>query len=512
MKWLCPNPFGHGAHNYFSPKSNYRINPYENLGVYADPREVRADKRVTLLSFHQPLQGDESTPEPVLSTTGTATKLFNTAPVIGSDLQVGDFVRWRDQVAAKQKYGSHSATGHGCFKPNLRERTYGFDLNDLRIVGRRRKLSVLWQDGKQSKHFTTELKSIQPLDHLLFPGDIITAREATRIGRYVNRQRIESSFDEMITFEDPTAFIIPTRVGVVQSIESAQRIAQVRWYTKPRVEFDQSAQRSNPLSVLGELGSDVEEVSLFEIMTHDFFDVRRKDLVTVVPSTVDEEAELMFNRIPDADEFKGLPVVCRRFSAMSTEHVVETLLFFAKLRPDIRKLVHSATITSGHGFRSNDDIDWVGAVVDVRTDGMVVVKFMKGDITINKVISRDQIFMFLDTVRELEDYLSDPGSLLGDFSDAGEQSPIAEEVEYEGGRRLDSDGDDKGWETDDTKGTPTSLPDLEDTDAEIQSDPTDVMEVEEPIQKQIPQVNGSSSHEKSMQVDSTRLKYKASNT
>lgn len=501
IEWLCPNPFElKETASRPASKPPRSLRPYENASSYRSPRELRRNKDLVTLDgsrFSRKAQneGTRAASDPATVPQHTT----NSCTVsMGRDLCVGDQVRWRDQTAAAVKYQETLLNTHGCFRPVPRDSTLEFDLNEFRIVYTKHQIGVLWQDGSRTVQLSTQLKALQPLDHQLFPGDIVTAREGMRMVRKVNDQDVESEFNEMQSFEQK-CILLPAKVGVLQSIKPSERVAQVKWFIKPRIEIMEANSETGSMlsnnSVLGDLGETIENVSLYEIMPFDAFHLQRKDLVIVPPPNITKWC-LPYLKASKL-HFPGvlpLPSRLSQIDSYSASAVLSNVQFVAI----VRSKQHIGSLRLKEAPRSVP-VEWIGEVVDVRTDGTVSVRLSGADPCLDADYSRDQIVLVIDTVHHFQ--TSDFFEVMDDleFSDAEyaesleeePPSPLKEEILYEGGYRLDNESDDQDWVTDDE--TPDTSPEeisrdqdmVDAPDNEINAVTTEAQKPESPQQDRV---------------------------
>ncbi|KAK1919835.1 hypothetical protein P3342_002128 [Pyrenophora teres f. teres] len=103
-------------------------------------------------------------------------------------------------------------------------------------------------------------------DDEVWPGEIVFSKE---------------------TCPNPDADIVtkkPKKVGIVQTVKGRDRIATVRWFEKPEVEF--FGPNLLPSCTTGELSDAVEDVSLYDIYSLQALTRRRGDFVIVNPEAI----------------------------------------------------------------------------------------------------------------------------------------------------------------------------------------------------------------------------------
>jgi ubiquitin-conjugating enzyme E2 O len=169
-------------------------------------------------------------------------------------------VRFRNPAAAMQKYPSI---------PWLdRTATLGYDLNVFDITSFRTDVTIQWQDLSITKESSIDVVPDSDIDdeHAAWPGEI-----AHSLG--------------MVPVPDEPTFEQPERIGVVQAVNSADRLANVIWcdqsgyacYTKAGADGNEHAHLFD-YAVPPATGP-VEELSLYDISTTGVLNVRRGDIV-----------------------------------------------------------------------------------------------------------------------------------------------------------------------------------------------------------------------------------------
>ncbi len=192
----------------------------------------------------------------------------------GFDVVVGKRVRFKDLSGACVKYdGSKSGSDHGphgLLTKIPRTETLGYDANVFSIVSTTTEVTVQWQDLTVTKHRSTELVpdvNVEDEDEV-WPGEVVCTKE--------NKSSTDSSNDPPRT----DWMFHPARVGAVQSVKAADRIAKVRWMPRGDVRF--TASLLLPQSFTGPADGPEEEVSLYDITSHPGLNRRRGDIVLLL--------------------------------------------------------------------------------------------------------------------------------------------------------------------------------------------------------------------------------------
>lgn len=209
-----------------------------------------------------------------------------TVNLAAPDITIGDCVRFKDIAGAAVKYdGSTSLpSGHSHGKLDFcpRTKTLGYDLNTFEVLSTRTEVTVLWQDMTISKHSAASLVPDLNVDNdeEVWPGEVVVTT-AARSGDI-----------------PPWAFD-PARVGVIQSVKSSDRMAQVRWWPnasvryykglESAVDYDDPTGGLLPDATLGELSADVESISLYDVKVARGLQKRRGDFVVIKPEAVESD-------------------------------------------------------------------------------------------------------------------------------------------------------------------------------------------------------------------------------
>ena len=363
------------------------------------------------------------------------------------DIRFGLQVRFKDEAGAALKYdaASHGAISvdrlsqkeitAGKYRRIPRTETQGYDMNVLQIDGIRTKVMVQWQDGTVTAEDSTSLVDYLNVDdHDLWTGEIVSLKEG----------------NEYVTGGEFDGSIHAGRIGVVQSINSIERIANIRWFENPKIYIvgdEQSVLLSN--SRLGPISNNVSEVSLYDLKTYPALTRGRGDMVLIVPNT------------------PSVPMTPATVSYTRSiiDHVRNTFAMNTGGIPGLRRPVEAAlhlqwrvsesTLAedSEMEYHVSDIVDWFGEVVGLDLEGQLTVRLGALPEARDVKISVDRAFVIAGG-----DDMSVSGSEAGeDESESGwgtmstsdgSTEAIGTIVEYEGGRRLDADHDDEMWMTD----------------------------------------------------------------
>lgn len=425
---------------------------YENIGTFRDQATLRLRKDVTMYDAgRMPTQGKTQavTSGPSFDA-GRHPEVASTrhnSP--GLNLPVGSYVRFRDATAAAVKYQGSNDTSHGRFVRVCSEEFHGWDLNEFNIVHIQQEASVLWQNGT-----TTTTNSSLLEDHGLFeaelsPTDIVLKREGMRQRPVASGQRGSTGvrdFDEMAFFERPHD-LLPQKVGVVQTVDPDERVVRVRWYKEPKIEIQSSGQLLAQHSHFGPIGDDVEDVSLYEIMSFASLARRRRDMCVIAPPEVlSKQAQDLEGPQPSTGASTQASASMR--GAGFSLSMPRRGTFNRGPRP-----LHE--LPTPGGTRLEKGAEWMGTIVDLGLDGSITVRLGGAQPCRDICVHADSIVAVLDD-REQADQMSDTvmgGDYWDDFesdwSDEESVRPVSESVEYEGGERLDNDSGDENWVSED---------------------------------------------------------------
>ncbi|KKY17701.1 putative ubiquitin conjugating [Phaeomoniella chlamydospora] len=441
VRWLAPNV--RSNINETSKPPALSIRPYENLTTFQNSRDIRPKKGIILYD-----RGRRPT------TSGNAKS--GSSIVEGSEAQVGDHVRFRDPMSASSKYKDIFGP-HGCFNRLHRDEISGFDMNEFRIVAMTKHVTVRWQDQTVTQDLSTSLVPYMVPDNELCPGEIVALREETQQISSANHVTKDTTFNELQFLQGGYDLRL-SKVGVVQSIDASERLAKIRWFSQAKVELLQQGNVLKAGSSLGPISDEIEEVSLYEVMTYPALVRHRRELV-LVPGAIEPPREVLNSSLPNPSP--SVYVGACSLSHLHPWHLPSILEFVrGTLEPIAKNFSQTYSLKSriqdlGYGSASQGD-DFVGEIVDLGLDGMTTVRM--GAMTECREIRLPLhwILMIIDDplYDTTEDSIASLMDLEDDFmSDMSEAEAIEETVEYEGGHRLDDDSGDEMWSTDESLNT-----------------------------------------------------------
>ena len=398
-------------------------------------------------------------------------------PSQGSDIAVGDIVRFQDGAGAAVKYAGQEDTRSGEVQPLFRRiprtMTQGYDLNVFMVKKTDTVVTVQWQDGSISDEPSINLvPHLNVDDHEVWPGEIVALKDESRT---INGSETLSGKNS----EDEPDVIRPKEIGVVQSANAKERLAVVRWFIEPKVGvFDDQQSVLLPGSYLGKLGSRTTEVSYYEIVTYPALTKRRGDLVMVAPSS----------QLLALHSAAALHQASGGSFEMSSEELLNAASHGASSGSQGAQDegVSDSAISNSTGSTipvmdpsdSTTDYGWFGEIVDLGFDGLLKVRLGALDEVVDIKVPVERVLTVVggDDDSDFENPSSDDddsGSSddwTEDESD-GSENVIEETIEYEGGVRQDVDGNDEMWATDDEEEDDEDDDDGDDDDKEALAKP-----------------------------------------
>ncbi|TKA32260.1 hypothetical protein B0A54_15024, partial [Friedmanniomyces endolithicus] len=185
------------------------------------------------------------------------------------DVRPGLRVRFKDLAGACVKYDG--STPNGKVTRIDRSANLGYDLNVFDIERFDTDITVQWQDLSITTEHSIDLipdSSIED-EHAAWPGEIAHTVD--------HRDDYNASMPKV---EDPK------KVGVIQSVNAAERMAHIRWAPNAVIHYAVNDENEGPTKLLltgvvGIANGEVEEVSLYELEAPASLNVRRGDIVLV---------------------------------------------------------------------------------------------------------------------------------------------------------------------------------------------------------------------------------------
>lgn len=335
------------------------------------------------------------------------------------DARLGLRVRFKDLPGACVKYDG--STGHGKLPRIDRNDTLGYDLNVFDVIKFQTDVTVQWQDLSVTKERSIDLVPDTGIDdqHAAWPGEIAHTLDLQPV-------------------PDMPGITQPGRVGVIQSVNAADRMANILWCPGACLQYSEDVEdspgtRSLLTGVVGFPGTEQEEVSLYDVEAPGAMNVRRGDIVLFTHP----------------------------------------------------RWTHNQTTTT------STDVDWLGEIVDTRLDGTLTVRLGAAPEVKDVNLRREDVVVAIrsDGTDEGDQWDDDDDDMdedaleiwargsndsgVEDSDESGEEESESEEDELdvryedENGDPLDEeDVDDENWES------ANEDDDIEMVDASSQTPPT----------------------------------------
>ncbi|PLB38474.1 ubiquitin-conjugating enzyme E2 [Aspergillus candidus] len=364
-------------------------------------------------------------------------------PQVKSDtwLRAGDKVRFRDARAA--------ATTHATSQHIPPDQSFGYDLNILRIVSTETEVTVQWQDGTTTTEKGVNLNRFLGPEDEVWPGNIVALKDATeRVQRPYHQSDNPRLTTASAEFWDT---VLVKKIGVVQAVDSRERIASVRWFNGPGVELLSQGNILRPGSSLGELGRDSTHVSLYELTTYPGLSRLISDTVLIVPETVHQstfpgpQEESIEATGPCTLSFLAPVTLFKAFVYLESmkNAIVKSEWFRNTTRIDTAPLPGQYTMHYDE-LGVKGPTDFVGKIISMDLDGTITVRLAGVDNCRDIRVPFEKIMMIIDEEDTVPPGAPPPGLPL-DMDDPW----ITETYEYEGGVRLDDGSGDDDWMTED---------------------------------------------------------------
>lgn len=315
-----------------------------------------------------------------------------------AEVAVGDRVRFKDIAGAAVKYDGSVTLPNGYpqgkVDRKLRTETLGYDMNAFHVMQTHTKVTVQWQDLTITEDLSPALipdPNVEDDDEV-WPGEVVCTKE----------QAEGPGPDVPWTFR-------PAKVGIVQAVKSRDRIATVRWFENPTIQFlDDDV---IPPSETGKLIAVSEDVSLYDIRSTPSLTRRRGDFVLVHPNSV---------------EPSSLP-------------------------------------------NNLQGPSWFGEVIDLGLDGKITVRLGAADPIVDVRIAIESATLAYSS--DMDDHMGIGESDDEDEDDSDEEESVSDFdsrsfnemwIEYEGMDGEPIEGNEEDWSTEDEddSDTDTSMPDL----------------------------------------------------
>ena len=257
--------------------------------------------------------------------------------------------------------------------------------------------------------------------------------------------------------EDKDADVtICKKVGGVQEADASERIARVRWFTKPRVTIPrgETSSPSLPPMKFGSISDEYSEVSLYDIVAYPALARSRGDLLLVVPYPLPP-----IDRVGGVQDWVYQRVVNETYDNLVdyTQPPASDSVFQPRTRPNAftgpgQDTTHS---DGSNPNPSSTDIDWFGEVVDLGLDGTMTVRLGAADEVRDVKLPYERVVLVAhgDEVSDSDDEHSD--DIWEDDLDLHDDMFLSWDVQYAGGLTPEDASDDDVWSTEDE-----DMPDL----------------------------------------------------
>ena len=356
------------------------------------------------------------------------------------DTGFGHRMRFRDPAGAAIKYGhssinvenKESVSNSSHFHRIPRSATQGFDMNVFQVTSTSTTAMVRWQDCTVTVEKAINIKPyLNPDEHDVWPGDKV------------------SYIPEEAPVDDNTPGAIRIRkVGVVQRVDAAGRIATVRWFKNTDIVVNEGRIWTVSQPDYGEIGEEFTEVSLYDIAAHSTVVTNRGDGAIIIPDSA--------SPLADQDRSSSLLAAGLERARGILELAGGTFGANVSSRDSTDGAIPPTVPPTGQS--GSLGIDWCGEIMDLCLDGQLLirlgaaaevrdVKLPPGRILVVPSENEDADSNWTDDEDE-ESGWTDEMSLDGSEIDIDNDGAIGVSVEYEGGENLDEDGDDAMWTTD----------------------------------------------------------------
>ncbi|OGM41768.1 ubiquitin conjugating enzyme [Aspergillus bombycis] len=414
VDWLCPNVFAAGTSHSGTNLDVIRASTLRGNAMVCDFGQVPQEN---------------PNEKPVYSDTW---------------LSIGDRVRFRNSISAAVKYPAYQ------HMPT--EQTFGYDVNILRVTSKKTKVTVQWQDGTTTTEAATSLHKFFGADDEVWPGNLVVTKD----GIEAIREPCKNNTGPFGHHMKETLHV--RRVGVVQNVDSQERIASVRWHKDPDIKMTHQGNMLVPGSFLGELSDVVTEVSIYELYSYSSMQRALNDLVLLAPGIVHRSS------IPAIGSEPTKAAGPCRLSALSPVTFSETFSYLESMKLSMVNSewfkrtteIDTSPVPSRYSVHHEEfniklPTDFIGKIVSIDTEGTITIRTAGADNVRDIRVPWERIMMVID-----EDNIIPPASLgpfdlfnLTDIDRSVQPAdlPFTETIEYEGGERLDNDSGDDDWTT-----------------------------------------------------------------
>ena len=334
----------------------------------------------------------------------------NTVSYSESEMSLGLRVRFRDLADACVRYDGSGSRSH---VPRVdRRETLGYDLNVFDVVNFQTDVIVQWQDLTITRERSIHLIAEHGFDdeHDAWPGEIAHSLE----------------LEPLPGLDGASDMRQPRTVGVIQSVNAAERMAKMRCSRSSYVQYSANPEATDQKELIssniGRAEEDIEEVSLYDIEAPGELNVRRGDIV-IIPG--------------------------------------------------------HAELGSSTRFESSDT-SWVGEVVDTRLDGLLTIRLGAADDVRDIQIERYGVRVIIrsDDVEEWHNAIDSAGMRINsdgelESVDGSDEDFSVEEADHSSSNVTSSESEEEQVYYEDENGEPMDIDDVEDGEWESAAEEDD---------------------------------------
>ena len=260
--------------------------------------------------------------------------------------------------------------------------------------------------------------------------------------------------------EDKDAnFSILFKVGVVQAADALERIARIRWFTKPRVVIPRTEIFSTivPTMEFGSISDDYSEVSLYDVVAYPALAKSRGDLLLIIPHPLPpiDRVGADQNGIYENGTYQQIGNEAHENLGDYMQPPASGFSF----QPRTRSVLtgpgqDTSTSDESDPNPSSTEIDWFGEVVDLGLDGTMTVRLGAADEVRDVELPFDRVVLVAhgDEVSDSDDEDSD--DLWEDDLDLNDDMLLSWEAQYADGVRPEDASDDDVWSTEEDEDMP----------------------------------------------------------
>lgn len=294
-------------------------------------------------------------------------------------------------------------------------------MNLFQITSTTGKAMIRWQDCSVTQETSADLVPyLNPDDNEVWPGG--------KVSFISEEEKLGGDVPDVIRIR---------KIGVVQSVNAAERIAAVRWYEDAEIDVDGHKSMQFSGSKYGTLGQDPVELPLYDIAAHPALAANLGDLA-LVPS------------MPE--------VATANFEAShSSPDGAAHLIVWAYGGQEYLSMAEGAframpSISTTQVFTRSPQTDRLGEVVDLCLDGKVTVRLGAARAVRDIFVAPEDAWVVVpadasssgDSDEDMEG--SDQDDAESDIEDTDEE--IFTKVEYKGGLKIGTTNDEDMWTTD----------------------------------------------------------------